>query len=216
MKEPSDKPADASSGQITPIELAQLAVAIAHWKRRDKPAFIEAEEIIESARRHLSGDRQINSPDDYEKDRTRMGLISEPQPTSQLSEMDEIVQKLNDNESQPKITEPTKFPASRTSCLRLITGEKDPRRRARWLTKAGVAEEKGAQILSAFDFRILAAKLIPHLPRFGAFSPKRKSAVLPRDIFGKFTNAKIQRDARGRAKSIAHRDERGRILKRRA
>jgi hypothetical protein len=212
MKEKVNRRSIDSPDWTSAVELARLAVAIAHWKGRNTPAFMEAEEIIESARRHLAGDRQIHSPEDYEREKGRLGLLTPQRPPQPLSKVDEIVQTLNDEKSHVKIAEPAKFPASRTSCLRLITGEKDPRRRARWLEKAGVPE-KGSQISSAFHYRTLAAKIVPHLPRFGAVYPRRKVAAPPRDGFGKFTKAKSQRDARGRVKKIMHRDERGRIAK---
>ena len=220
MNQEADKPTDTSSGQITPIELAQLAVAVARWRRKDQPAFAEAEEIIQGARRHLSGDRQIeNSPEGYFEELRRQGVnhsqITPQKSASLRPEVYDIVQTLMSGKSHPEIAEPQTFPAPLILCLRLITNEKDPRRRAPWLARADVREE-GPKVSDASVFRIIAAKIVPHLPRFGAVYPKRKRAAAPRDSFGKFTKAGIQRDARGRAKSITDRDERGRILKSRA
>jgi len=219
MKKAGDKPTDNSSGQITPGELAHLAVAVAHWRRQDRPAFAEAEEIIEGARRHLSGDRQINSKHDYYKELERLGVNRSqltPEDSASLPpEVDEIVRALSDGKPHPKIEEPSTFPVSMILCLTLITGEKDPRRRSRWLEKAGV-QEKRAKIEDVFLYRFLAARLVPHLPKFGAVYPKRKPASFPRDDSGRFIKAGIQRGARGRAKRITKRDHRGRIAKNRA
>jgi hypothetical protein len=142
MKRADDKPTDNSTGQITPGELAQLAVTVAHWRRKDQPAFAEAEEIIESARRHLSGDRQINSPHDYYEELGRLGVntsqLTSEDPTLLPPEVDEIVRTLLDGKPHPKIAEPQTFPVALISCLRLITGEKDPRRRAPLLASLNV------------------------------------------------------------------------------
>src|SRR5207302_9863649 len=108
--------------------------------------------------------------------------------------------------------EPQVFPASFTSCLTSITGEKDGKRRAKWLAKAGVQENK-SKIKNIWEFRVLAAKLVPHLPRFGAVYKKKSAAAAPRDVFGKFTHSNTQRGARGRVKRIRGRDEQGRIAK---
>jgi hypothetical protein len=220
MKEADDKPSHSSSGQITPVKLAQLAVAVAHWRRKDQPAFEEAEAIIEMARRHLSEDRQIeNSPDGYYKELARHGINTSqisPQETTLLTpEVDEVVRALMSGKMHPKIAEPQTFPVTLISCLRLITGEKDPRRRAPLLARAGIMEKR-AKIEDVFLYRLLAAKIVPHLPQFGAVYPRTQAAASPRDAFGKFTKARVQRDARGRAKRIAERDERGRIAKNRA
>lgn len=227
MKKAAGKSSDPSSDRPTPVELAKLAVAIAHWKGRDKPAFVEAEEIIEGARRHLSGHRQIQSREDYEKEMQRLGVVPfqtdesrqfiskivRQEPARLEPKVDEIVQKLKNNKPHPEIREPQAFPASLISCLRLITGEKDPRRRAPWLAKAGVKQRKGLKVRDPRDYRIIAAKIVPHLPRFGAAYKKNKPAALPRDTFGKFRKPAVQRGARGRVKRITARDQGGRIAK---
>jgi hypothetical protein len=220
MNQETDKPTDSSSALTTPVELAQLAVAIAHWKNRTEPAFAEAEDIIERACRHLSGDRQVeNSPRGYYQELARLGVntsqIASQNATPMSPEAAEIVQTLMNGKSHLKVVEPRTFPISLISCLTLITGEKDRRRRAPWLAKAGVTEKR-VKIADVYLYRILAAKIVPHLARFGAVYQKRKPVSSPRDMSGKFTKARIQRDARGRIKSITDRDERGRILKGRA
>jgi hypothetical protein len=221
MKEADDKPSDSSSDLVTPLELAQLAVVVAHWQRKDQPAFEEAEEIIEKARRHLSGDRQIeNSPDGYHKELARHGVntsqITPQTATSLPPEVDEIVRALKSGKPHPEIAEPQTFPVTMISCLRLITGEKDPRRRAPWLARAGIMEKR-TKIEDVFLYRLLAAKIVPHLPRFSAaYTRTKAAAAAPRDKFGKFTKAGVQRDPRGRVKRITGRDGLGRIAKNRA
>lgn len=193
------------------LKLAELAVLIAMWKGYSHPAFIDAERVLEDAHQHLSGERQIRSPREYQMELDR---VLRPNPTTHIPSVadpiDVIEQTLRDEDSHPAVAEPNNYPALRSTCLHLITGEKDRKRRAPWLLKAGI-QESGNKINSPQDFRALACQLIRHVPKFGAKYPRQRRTSPPRGGHGRFEKANVQRDAQGRVKKITRRDEKGQI-----
>ena len=116
----------------THFELASLAVQVAHWRGKKDPQFVEAMEILGSAREHLANPWKARTGEDYE----RILQIATPKsygepgdavPAEPLKKFEEIINAINealathDRPAHPDLREPQEFPAKRVSCIRLIT-----------------------------------------------------------------------------------------------
>lgn len=135
-----------------------------------------------------------------------MGKIELP------AESAEIAHTLRAGKQHPKMEEPVKFPASWATCMRMITGEKDRNRRAPWLAAAGEYERTG-RCSNTDEFRIVAGKMVPHLPRFGATYAKKKAAKPTLGPDGKFKTQAVDRGHGGMVTKIKERGEKGQIRK---
>jgi hypothetical protein len=179
----------------THFELASLAVQVAHWRNKKDPQFVEAMEILGRAREHLANPWKAGTAEEYE----RLQQISTSKSYSEAldavrakapKKFEEIVNAINDalvthkRPAHPDLREPEQFPAGRAYCLRLITGEKDRRRRAPIMNAAG-EQEAGADLVGIEAYWGLSTKILPYLQKFDGNPPTRKRRIGKRDNRGR-------------------------------
>ena len=181
--DPTNQPAEIPM-HTTHFELASLAVQVAHWRGKKDPQFVEAMEILGSAGEHLANPWKARTGEEYERilqiaTSKSYGEPGGAVPAEPLKKFEEIINAINealathDRPAHPDLREPQEFPAKRVRCIRLITGEKDRKRRARIMAAAGV-QEAGEDLIGIEAYWGLARKILPYLQKFGGHPPTRK------------------------------------------